>query len=219
MENSTPEGTVSASQESKHHWSTKEIVLWVLALVTTILLCVAGIYFKDYLWDMEYITHYGLLGVLIASFVAGSTVSFMAVPVPYWLFVFTLPPLLAAQWGIASPILVGITSGLGSSLGQLITFMIGYGGRGLSQKLVSRVNGGFYDKAKKWAQKHGSVTVFAMSAIQNPFHLPMTLAIASLHYSRWKFFVFSLLGNIVKSSIIAFLGYFGLTSLFHLLGI
>jgi membrane protein DedA with SNARE-associated domain len=97
--------------------------------------------------------------------------------------------------------------------------MLGYGSRDLSQKLAYRVNRSFYDRAMGLAQKHGSLAVFLMSAIINPFHLPMTFAMASLRFPRWKFFLYSLLGNIVKSSFIAFCGYFGLTSLFRFLGI
>jgi len=207
------------SESVKKRWERKELIWGGFALVVTIALCIAGVYFKDYLLDTTIVTHYGLLGILITAFLAGSTASFIAIPVPYWLLVFTIPPILAAKWGIGAPILVGLISGLGASLGQIITFMIGYGGRDISQKITSKINGGFYTKAMNWVQRHGSWAVFVMSAVQNPFHLPMTLAIAALHFSRWKFFVFSLLGNIVKSSIIAFCGYYGLTSLFDFLGV
>ena len=49
--------------------------------------------------------------------------------------------------------------------------------------------------------------------------LPMTMAIAVLRYPVWKFFLFSLLGNAVKSLFIAFCGYYGLSSVFNLLGL
>jgi membrane protein DedA with SNARE-associated domain len=104
-------------------------------------------------------------------------------------------------------------------LGQLLTFMLGYGSRDLSQKLAYKFNIGWYDRAMDWANRHGSLAVFIMSAIINPFHLPMTIAMASLRYPIWKFLLFSLLGNVLKSSFIAFCGYFGLNSLFKLLGI
>ncbi|MCJ7791520.1 MAG: VTT domain-containing protein [Dehalococcoidia bacterium] len=168
---------------------------------------------------MAALATYGLLGMLIVAFLGGSLLSMIVIPVPYWLLVFTLPSILAPQFQIGAPILVGLVSGAGASLGQLFTFMLGYGSRDLSQKLAYRVNRNFYDRAMNLAQKHGSLAVFLMSAIINPFHLPMTFAMASLRFPRWKFFLYSLLGNIVKSSFIAFCGYFGLTSLFRFLGI
>jgi membrane protein DedA with SNARE-associated domain len=177
------------------------------------------IYYKDSLLNTGHLAQYGLFGMLILAFLGGSLLSMLAVPVPYWLLVFTLPSILAPKFQIGAPILVGLISGLGASMGQLLTFMVGCGSRDLSQKLAYRVNRNFYDRAMNLAHKHGSLAVFLMSAIINPFHLPMTFAMASLRYPGWKFFIFSLLGNILKSSFIAFCGYFGLISLFRFLGI
>jgi membrane protein DedA with SNARE-associated domain len=210
---------VSTKEEIRQQLSIKDITVGVISLILTILLCVVAIYYKDYLLDAKYVATYGLVGMLIVAFLGGSLLSMIAIPVPYWLLVFTLPSILAPQFQIGAPILVGLVSGLGASLGQLFTFMLGYGSRDLSQKLAYRFNRGLYDRALRWAQQHGSLAVFLMSAIINPFHLPMTLAMASLRYPVWKFFVFSLLGNILKSTFIAFCGYFGLTTLFQFLGI
>jgi membrane protein YqaA with SNARE-associated domain len=209
----------TTEKEEKLRLSTRDITLSVVSLVVAVALCVLAIYYKDSLLNTGYLAQYGLLGMLIIAFLGGSVLSMLAVPVPYWLLVFTLPSILAPQFQIGAPIVVGLISGLGASLGQLLTFMLGCGSRELSQKLGYRVNRRFYDRALGLAEKHGSWAVFFMSAIINPFHLPMTLAIASLRYPSWKFFIFSLLGNVVKSTFIAFCGYFGLTSLFHFLGL
>ncbi len=210
---------VSMSQEVKQHWPKKEVYLGALGIVATIVLCVAAIYYKDELVNMEYLAGYSLLGMLIIAFIAGSVFSFTAVPIPYILLVFTLPSVLAPQWGILAPIWVGIISALGATLGQLLTFMIGYGSSSLSQRVTTKINNRFYTGAIEWAKKHGSWAVFIMSAVLNPLHLPMTIAIAALRFPPPKFFLFSLLGNMVKSSFIAFCGYFGLTSLFRILGL
>lgn len=207
------------SQEVKQGWPKRAIFLGALALVTTVGLCIAAIYYKDTLMDMASVAGYSLLGMAVVAFVAGSTVSFIAIPVPYWLLVFTLPGVLAPQWGLLAPVAVGLTSALGATLGHLPTFMIGYGGGSLSQRFETLTNNRFYNRAMEWAQKHGAWAVFVMSAVLNPIHLPMTLAIGALRYSPPKFFLFSLLGNIVKSLFIAFCGYFGLSSLFQFLGI
>ena len=205
---------VTMEQEARQHWSKKEIGIGVLAIVATIVLCAAGIYYKNEIMSTTYVRNYGLLGVLIVSFVAGSTFSVTAIPVPYWLVVFTMPSILASDWGVLSPLWVGLTSALGASLGQLITFLIGYGGRGISERVSSKINSRFYDRAMDWAKRHGSLAVFLMSAMVNPLHLPMTIAIAALGYPPHKFFFYCFLGVAVKSLVIAFCGYYGLTSLF-----
>ena len=210
---------VSMNQEVKQSWPKREIYLGIVALVVTIALCVAAIYYKDDLMSIANIGGYSLLGVLIIAFVAGSTVSVTAIPVPYWLVVFTLPSVLASQWGILAPVLVGVISALGATLGHLPTFMIGYGSRSLSEKFTTKISNRFYTRAMEWAQKHGSWAVFVMSAVFNPIHLPMTIAIGALRFPPAKFFFYSLLGNAVKSLFIAFCGYFGLSSLFRFLGV
>jgi membrane protein DedA with SNARE-associated domain len=197
----------------------KGIMLGVFTVAVTVALCVVVIYYKDALMSVVHIEKYGLLGVFIFAFIAGSVVNFVATPFPYWLLVFTVPSLLAPSWGALAPLWVGLISALGASLGQLLTFLVGYGGSRLYHKFTVKIDNRHYNRALGWAQRHGSWAVFAMSALFNPVHLPMTLAIAALRYPPLKFFVFSLLGNLVKSLFIAYCGYFGLASLFHFLGV
>jgi membrane protein DedA with SNARE-associated domain len=197
----------------------KGIILGVLTVVVTVALAFVVIYYKDALLSIVHIEKYGLLGVFVFAFIAGSVVNFVATPFPYWLLVFTVPSLLAPSWGALAPLWVGLLSALGASLGQLLTFMVGYSGSRLYHKFTVNIDNRFYNRAIGWAKRHGSWAVFAMSALFNPIHLPMTIAIAALRYPPLKFFVFSLLGNMVKSLVIAFCGYFGLASLFHFLGV
>jgi membrane protein DedA with SNARE-associated domain len=197
----------------------KGITLGVLTVVVTVALCVVVIYYKDALMSVVHIEKYGLLGVFIFAFIAGSVVNFIATPFPYWLLVFTMPSILAPSWGALAPLWVGLISALGASLGQLLTFMVGYSGSRIYHKFTVKIDNRFYNRAIGWAQRHGSWAVFAMSALFNPVHLPMTLAIAALRYPPLKFYIFSLLGNMVKSLFIAYCGYYGLTSLFNFFGL
>ncbi|MBI4267389.1 MAG: VTT domain-containing protein [Chloroflexi bacterium] len=206
------------SQVVKQPIPKRVVYLSILALVLTTALCVAGVYYKDELMSIANMAGYSLLGVAIISFVAGSTVSITAIPVPYWLLVFTLPNILASEWGILAPIWVGLVSALGATLGHIPTFVLGYGGSRLSEALTTRINSRIYYKCIEWAKKHGSWASFVISAMLNPFHLPMTVAIGALRFSPYKWFIFSFLGNAVKGLFIAFGGYFGLQSLFRFLG-
>ena len=194
----------------------REIILGIAAVVVTIVFCIVAVYYKDEITRIEYLAGYSLLGMLVIAFIAGSVFSFTAIPVPYWLLVFTLPSILAPQWGLLAPIWVGLTSALGATLGQLPTFMIGYGGRSFSQRVTTKVSNRFIARAIQFAHQHGSITSFIMSALFNPIHLPMTVAIGALRFPPWKFFLFSFLGNSVKSLFLAFFGYYGLSSLFNI---
>jgi membrane protein DedA with SNARE-associated domain len=204
----------------------RDIYIGVLTVVVTVVICVLAIYYQDDLMSMARLAGYSLLGVFLIAFIAGSAFSFVAIPVPYWLLVFTLSSVLAPRWGLFAPLWVGMTSALGTSLGHLPTFMIGYGG-GKTYQGLARFTGtqngsakrGLYTRIMDWARRHGSWAVFVMSALFNPLHLPMTLAVGALRYPPWKFFLFSFLGNTVKGLFLAFCGYFGLGSLLRFFGI
>jgi len=206
--------TDTAGDILKHQWSKKEIGLGLLAIAVTMCLCAIGIYYKQEIVTNTHVMGYGLVGVFIVSFIASSAFSVTAIPVPYWLVVLTMPSILAPMGRVLSAVWVGLMSAVAASLGQSITFMIGYGSRGISERVATRISNRFYDKAIEWAQQHGSWAVFLMSAIPNGMHLPMTIAIAALRYPTQKFFIYCFLGNVIKNLSMAFAGYFGLTSIF-----
>ena len=196
--------------------SKREIIFGIITIILTIAMSVAAIIYKDVI--INYAAGYSLIGVLVISLLAGSILSFTAVPLPYWILVFTLPTVLAERWGLFAPIFVGLVSALGATIGHMPTFMIGYSGRSLSTKISARFNSRIYQILINWAKKHGWIAVFVNSAIINPVHLPMTIAFGTLCYPPWKFFLYSFLGNAVKGLILAFAGYYGLTSLLKLIG-
>ena len=70
-----------------------------------------------------------------------------------------------------------------------------------------------------WAQHRGSLVIFLMSAVLNPFFFPMAFAIGASRFRLWKFFIMCWAGNTVKSMMIAYLGYFGLGALLKWAGI
>ncbi|MEE8353742.1 MAG: hypothetical protein V3S10_04725, partial [Dehalococcoidales bacterium] len=106
-------------QPVKRRLRKREVGLGVLALVVTITLFVVAFYYKDELMSTSWVAQFGLFGVLIVAFIAGSTFSITAIPVPYYLVVLALPALISQEWGILAPVWVGLLSALGSSLGQL----------------------------------------------------------------------------------------------------
>lgn len=212
----THQEVTTASHGAK--WTKKDVFLGALALILTTILSTVGIYYRDKLINIAGMAGYSLLGLLVISFAAGSLLSFTPVPVPYWLLVFSLPTILAPRWGILAPVWVGLTSALGATLGHLPTFMLGYGGSSLSQRVLTKFDNRFHLSNMAWAKKHGAWASFLISAIFNPIHLPMTFAIGSLRFSPPKFFLYSFLGNTMKSMFLAFAGYFGLNSLLRFLG-
>ena len=163
-----------------------------------------------YYWKaINQVQHYGYLGAFISGFIAGSP---LPVPLPYLLLTFTLG-------GVLNPLLVGIVSGLGAGIGGTTVYLFGRGGGTLlfffkyEQSSNSRVA-----KFVELAKRRGSLVVFLMSAAINPIFAPMAIAIGALGFRLKKFLFWCTLGNMVKGTIIAYAGYFGLRSLLRLLG-
>ncbi len=197
----------------------KDITLGVIAIILTVTLSILGIYYRNELLNISGIAGYSLIGMLVISFAAGSLLSFTAVPVPYWLFVFTLPTILEPKWGMSAPVLVALISALGATLGHMPTFFLGYGGSSFAEKMFSRFDNRFHTRALAWARKHGAWASFLISAVFNPIHLPMTIGMGMIRYSPLKFFAFSFLGNTLKGMFLAFAGYYGINSILHLMGV
>ncbi|MDP2918984.1 MAG: VTT domain-containing protein [Dehalococcoidia bacterium] len=209
---------VSEEIQSRH-WSTREIILTLLGGVVAVVVVALAIANRDKITDTSVIANYGLLSMFVLAFLAASPLSITMVPVPYWIVTLVLPGMLEAKYGIMSPVFVGLTSAVGSIAGQFITFMVGYGGGGLSRKLSARFNSGLYVKATDWIKRWGSWTVFFMSVTANPLHLPMTVAVATMKYPPHKYLFFGLLGGSIRSVAVAFIGYFGIVSLLNIGGV
>jgi len=158
---------------------------------------------------------FSYLGLFLVSTVGGATVF---IPVPSLAVQFTMGAVL-------NPAVVGAVAGLGSAVGGTLIYLFGRGGRRIFHKddftspksdniivrWASRIIG--------WTQHRGSLTIFLMSAVLNPFFFPMAFAIGASRYQMWKFFIMCWAGNTVKSMMIAYLGYFGLGALLKWIGI
>ncbi len=186
----------------KKAFSRKGLYISGLALVITVISCVAVVYYWDYIAQLQ---GYGYLGVFIISLLA---TTIMVLPIPHAALVFTLG-------GVLNPALIGATSGLGASIGAMTIYLTGYGGH----SLFRNSNNATYSWLVKWIQRRGSIAVFIMSAVFNPLFIPMTITLGVLRFRLWKFFLLCWAGQTVKSLTLAYCGYFGLGILFRWLGI
>jgi membrane protein DedA with SNARE-associated domain len=185
----------------------KELFWGIFGVILTIALIILGIYLNNR-YDLESITQFGLLGMFIFAFIASSLFSLSPMPMPYWIVTIWLPSILAPYYGIWAAVWVTLVTAIAATLGQFITFMIGYGGRSSSEKLTQRFSPQMYKEAESWIKKIGSRAVFWMTLIPNPINLPMTIAIALLRYPPYKFLFYSFTGLLIRSAILAFAGYY-----------
>jgi membrane protein DedA with SNARE-associated domain len=190
--------------------SNKDKIIGVLALMITIGLIIAALVNRENLVDVERIAGYSLAGVFVIALVASSLISLTLIPIPYYLVAFLLSNTLALEWGVLAPVVVGTVSAVGATLGQAPTFYIGFKGKELSYKIVSKFDSKRYRQGVYWARRGGSLTAFLISAIMNPIHLPVTIALGTLKFPPIKWAVLTLAGNMTKNLVLAFAGFYSI---------
>ncbi len=161
------------------------------------------------------------MGAFFFGFIAGCS---LPVPLPYLVVTFTLG-------GMLNPALVGGASGIGAGIGGTVFYLFGHGGRrfllgiDFSSNFSSNTGGirgaiaHWMSRVVGWAERRGSVVVFVMSAMFNPFFVPMAIAMGTTRFRLAKFLFWCVTGNVVKSLFIAYCGYFGLGTLLRWLGL
>lgn len=137
---------------------------------------------------------FGLLGLFIFNVLANATVF---LPVPSFVAVFVG----GAVW---KPITVGLVSGVGSAIGELVGYYLGFGGRAIINHLENKRGSIF--KFEKWFKKSGFLTVFIASALPDPFFDAVGILAGTLNYSVVKFFLATAAGRVVRNIIIAWSG-------------
>ena len=143
--------------------------------------------------DLAHLSKLGYLGIFLINFISSATVLF---PLPGVAAVF----LGGAIW---NPFWVGLSSGIGASLGELTGYLLGYGGRGLlksweKQKWVETVEHFFH--------RTGFMTTFIFSALPLPLFDIIGIIAGILNYPIWKFALATVLGRVLRNILIAWSG-------------
>ncbi|MCX6704121.1 MAG: VTT domain-containing protein, partial [Candidatus Woesebacteria bacterium] len=99
-----------------------------------------------------YLQNLGYLGVFIVNLIGSATI---ILPVPA-----LLTTVVAGT--VLNPLLAGIFSAMGSTIGELTGYYTGIGGGGLIEKDKN------IQKVEKWMDKYGLWVVFVLAAIPNP---------------------------------------------------
>ena len=191
-------------QEVKRVSKKQAYIVGTVGAIATLFMAVAVIYFWEFVRALE---GYGYLGVFLISILGGATI---IVPVPMLAVVFALGGVLTPYW-------VGVAAGLGETAGALIIYMTGHGaGTALfssNGKLQSA-----YLRMMKLMERRGSLTLFLLSAILNPFFYPAALAAGALRFGIRRYFLICWAGKTIKGLTVAYAGYWGLRGLLRMLG-
>jgi uncharacterized membrane protein YdjX (TVP38/TMEM64 family) len=185
-ENKTIDNETPAQNKKK---GMRERIVPILTVLLVIAITAALFFYRDRVSELG---HYGYLGAFLISLVGNATV---ILPVPTFMLVF-------AFGASFNPFFVGITSALGGTIGEMTCYLLGFSGRGVVE------NRELYDRAMRWLQRWGALTVFVFAATPSPFDV-MGIVAGLLRYPFWKFFIATLFGKTIKYIVLALAGAWG----------
>ena len=167
----------------------------LLLLILSLGFGILAYFLKDLI---VYLQNLGYMGLFIANLLGSATI---LLPLPS--FATTI-----AAGAFLNPVLAGIFSATGSTIGELTGYYAGRGGEELikKDKNIKRV--------QKWMDKYGLWVVFVLAAVPNPlFDLAGIISGAS-HIPVRKYLIAVLSGKLIKFILLAYLG-FGVLKIFH----
>jgi len=191
-----------------------EYHLGILGLILTIGIAVAVVFYWENVREFQ---QYGYLGAFVISVFGGATI---LAPIPMTPVVFALgtvtKPAFAPYLG---PVFIGAAAGLGETVGGLSIYMTGYGGgtamAGIQYGKLQTV----YFRLVDWMERRGSLTLFVLSAVLNPFFYPAALAAGALRFGVRRYFLICWAGKTIKGISVAAAGYWGLGAILRALGV
>jgi len=164
----------------------------LLMLLASIAISVLIVVFNKEIRNLQ---EYGYIGIFLIMFLGNATV---LIPVPI------LAPLNILLGGVfTNPLLLGITIGVASSLGELVGYLAGYSGSGIVKS--SKI----YKKAEAKILKYGLWAIFFLAIIPNPLFDVAGLAAGALGIKWWRFLIVVMLGKTIRTIAFAYIGYAG----------
>ena len=190
-----------------------EYYVGIGGIVITVVVVLAVLFYWEQIRALE---HYGYLGAFVISVFGGATIA----PIPMTPVVFALGTVMRPDFApYMGPIFVGIAAGLGETLGGISIYMTGYGGGTALQDMKEGKIKSAYMRMTSWVERRGSLTLFVLSAVVNPFFYPAALAAGALRFGIWRYFFICLIGKTIKGITVAAAGYWGLGSILRALGV
>ena len=174
----------------KGFW-TKQRSLQIAAILFAVLISVLIIVFRNQIVSLG---NYGYLGAFLVPLLCCATIIF---PVPGLIIVFTLGAVL-------NPLLVGVISGVGATIGEITGYLLGYGGRAAIDNLR------LYRKIENWMKRWAPLTLFVLALVPNPIFDIAGAAAGATRIPLWKFLFNSGSGRILKHIAFALAGAWGM---------
>lgn len=146
------------------------------------------------------VSDFGLLGLFLVSFIANTTI-FIIIP-------FEFIVIAVSASGVFPFWIIGLVVGFGAALGEFVSYFVGFGGKKVAEKIFHPKDGKIHEIVKQIENKGMLVIGFFAFLPLIPFDL-VALAAGYLKYDLKKFFFATLIGKIMRYSIVAYAGFIG----------
>ncbi|MHB8086180.1 MAG: YqaA family protein [Dehalococcoidia bacterium] len=187
---------------AKEKFWNRERILQIATLVFVILLIVLIVWQRKNIaeFSVGLAKYWGLkyLAIFILSMLASASI---VIPVPGLAFTSLIGAISTNPW---DPLLVGIVSGLGATIGESTGYLLGFSGR---MAIPDTPN---YEKVVGWMSKWGNLSIFLLALIPNPLFDLAGIAAGILKYPLWKFILVGGAGRLPKHILFSYLGYWGI---------
>jgi len=156
-----------------------------IVLVTALSL---GVVVAPVNWSL--LGHYGYIGVFVITLVASGA---LVVPVPY------LGVIIVAGMFL-NPILVALTAGVASALGELTGYYLGKSGRAVLPR------NRYVQGMERGMQRFGAPVIFVAAAVPNPFFDVAGILAGATKLPVWLYIVATFSGKTLRFLVLAVLG-------------
>lgn len=165
----------------------KEKLIKIFFILASVLISVSIFYFRDKLSELS---SYGYLGIFLINLIGSATI------------VIPAPSIVATFVGgsIYNPILVGLVSGVGASIGELTGYLAGYGGSAVIEENKH------FKRVEKWMSRNGFLTILFLATIPNPIFDISGIFAGATGYPLKKFFGAVVIGKTLRFIGVALLG-------------
>jgi membrane protein YqaA with SNARE-associated domain len=163
----------------------------IAVFLAAVLISLGGFYFKDFFAQSKGL---GLLGIFIINFFSSAT---FFVSGPAFLTII-------AGGSLYPPFLVALVASLGASMGDLVSFFMGYSGRRLAVKKLETKS--WFKIIDNLFKAYGIWVVFVFAIIPNPLFDAIGLVAGIFGIKPAKFFLVMLLGRFARFIILALIG-------------
>jgi membrane protein YqaA with SNARE-associated domain len=143
-----------------------------------------------------FVNKWGYVGIFIVSLVGSSSIIF---PLPTFVVLFTFG-------AIFNPLIVALVGAIGTSIGNLTSYLIGLGGKEILERRYHKR----LKSLHKMFNKYGALFwIFMVNATPLPDDI-VGVFCGMIRYDFKKYFIIMFIGHLILSLVLAYSGYYSL---------